>query len=67
MSKVPNRIMIYAKDVQNITGLKRRTANAIMQKIRTYYNKKANDFITIIEFCGFYKLDQTLVREFLVD
>jgi hypothetical protein len=44
-------IVIYAKDITNITGKKERTARMITSQIRCKYNKKSGDFITIYEFC----------------
>jgi hypothetical protein len=67
MGKIPPRIIIYTRDIENITGRKRRTAHAIMQKIKAYFGKEDCSFITISEFCYFMKIEEELVREFLVD
>ena len=45
------RIVIYAKDVENITGRKERTARKILQSIREKLGKEKWEFITIREFC----------------
>jgi len=45
------RIVIYAKDVENITGRKERTARKILQEIREKLGKQKWEFITIREFC----------------
>jgi hypothetical protein len=37
--RIPKRIILYAKDVENITGKKARTASNLLQKIRVQ-NKK---------------------------
>ena len=67
MPAIPNRIVIYAKDIENITGRKRRTCYTILEKIKKYNNKKKHDFITIKEFCQFMTIDEELVKDFLVD
>jgi len=45
------RIVIYAKDVENITGRKERTALKILQEIREKLGKQKWEFVTIREFC----------------
>lgn len=46
-------MIIYAKDIQNVTGRKERTARRILAQIRQHYNKRPTDFVTIKEFCDF--------------
>jgi len=67
MKKDPTRIVIYAKDVERITGRRLRTCYTILQKIRLFYNKRKDDFVTTKEFCSFLNIDEELIREFLVD
>ena len=67
MKKIPSRIVIYAKDVEKITGRRPRTCYAILQKIKSFYNKQKNDFVTVKEFCHFLHIDEELVKEYLVD
>jgi hypothetical protein len=67
MSKIPRRIIIYTRDVENITGRKRRAAYAILQKIKAFFGKEDPCFITISEFCCYMKIEEELVREYLVD
>ena len=67
MPPVPTRIVVYSKDIENITGRRPRTAQAILQKIKKYYNKGKFEYITIDEFCEFMRMKKELVREFLTD
>lgn len=62
---IPNRIVIYAKDIMNITGRKERAARKLLARIRKKYNKKGGEFISIDEFCQFTGLKKESVREFL--
>ncbi|MCU7549226.1 hypothetical protein OCK74_08870 [Chitinophagaceae bacterium LB-8] len=62
---VPTRIVIYAKDISNITGKKERTARKIIAQIRRRYNKKPGDLITIYEFCEHTGISEERVRQFL--
>jgi hypothetical protein len=61
---IPNRIVIYAKDIMNITGRKERAARKLMAKIRSKYNKETGSFITVYEFCEFTGLKQENVTIF---
>lgn len=62
---IPNRIVIYAKDVMNITGRKERAARKLLARIRKKYKKKRGEFISIDEFCEFTSLKKESVAEFL--
>lgn len=64
-TKLPARVVIYPKDVENITGRRGRTARKLLQKIRDALGKSKNDFITIKEFCLFTGIDEDLVKDFL--
>lgn len=63
---IPNRIVIYAKDVMNITGRKERAARHLLAQIRKKYKKEKGAFISIDEFCDFTGLRVERVSEFLV-
>jgi len=62
---VPNRIVIYAKDVMNITGLRERAARSLLARIRKKYRKKKGEYISIDEFCQFTSLKEERVNPFL--
>lgn len=51
-----NRVCIYPKDIQLITGKSYRQSTRLMQKIRTDLNKKPNEFLTIEEFCSYSRI-----------
>lgn len=63
--KIPVRIVVHPKDVENITGRRDRTARKILQKIRTALGKSKDQFVTVKEFCMFYGLEEDHVKEFL--
>lgn len=65
MGKIPQRIIIYAKDIEIITGRRSRTAYLLMNKVRAHYNKGQREYITIYEFCSYMKIDERVVREVL--
>ncbi|MBC7934578.1 MAG: hypothetical protein H7Y86_04350 [Rhizobacter sp.] len=56
------RIVIYAKDVENITGRKERTARKILQSIREKLGKERWEFISIKEFCEHTGLNEDDVK-----
>ena len=63
--KIPVRIVIYAKDVINITGRKERAAWKILAQIRKKYNKEKGQFVTIDEFCEYTGIKEERVLPFL--
>jgi hypothetical protein len=58
---VQKRIVIYAKDISNITGRKERTARKMIAQIRKKYKKKKGDYISVKEFCEHTGLEENLV------
>lgn len=64
-SSIPLRVVIYTRDVENITGLRDRTARQLMQKIRNALGKSKDEFITIKEFSLFTGIDEELIKDFL--
>lgn len=63
---IPNRIVIYAKDIRNITGRSERTARKLLQQIRIANGKKKGDFVTVSDFCDFTGLKEGDVYRFLI-
>jgi len=64
--KMPKRIVVYAKDVENITGRKPRTARKLLEQIRQKFGKQKDQFVTVREFSLYTGIDEDLVREFLI-
>jgi hypothetical protein len=67
IKRIPPRIIVYPKDVENITGRKDRTARTLLQNIRKAFGKQKHQFITIREFCAYTGIDEELVKDYLVD
>ncbi len=47
------RVCIYPKDIQRITGKSYRQSTRLMQKVKKDLNKLENEFLTIEEFCSY--------------
>ena len=47
------RVCIYPKDIQRITGKSYRQSTRLLQKIKKDLNKPENEFLTISEFCTY--------------
>lgn len=62
---IPKRVVIYVRDVRNITGRSESGARALLQKIREELGKKPNQCITIMEFCEYTGIEEETVREFM--
>src|SRR5690606_25659653 len=59
------RIIIYAKDIQCITGKSERYGRMMLQRVRIYFNKAEHQLITIDEFCEYAGLRSDQVSAFL--
>ncbi|OYX24262.1 MAG: hypothetical protein B7Z06_09115 [Flavobacteriales bacterium 32-35-8] len=59
------RICIYPKDIQRITGKSYRQSTRLMQKIRTDLKKLENEFLTIEEFCSYTGLKHEQVAHLI--
>lgn len=57
MKKATDRICIYPKDVQIITGKSYRQSVRILEKIRQFYKKEKHSYVTVNEFCLYCGLD----------
>lgn len=61
--KIQQRHIVYAKDVVEIFGCSLRTAQRLIQKVRSAVGKEPGDYITIPEFCDILGIEEKLVRE----
>ncbi len=52
-----NRLCIYPKDIQIITGKSERQGRNIIAKIKQQLNKQKHQSVTIQEFCQYQGLD----------
>jgi len=64
-SKIPLRVVIYPKDVQNITGLGDRAARKLIQNIKSGLGKSGSMFVTVQEFCACTGIPEELIKDFL--
>ncbi|HEY4786495.1 MAG TPA: hypothetical protein VIH57_10620 [Bacteroidales bacterium] len=61
-----NRIIIYPKDVQRITGKSERYGRALLKQIKNKLDKEDYQFVTVDEFCQFTGIKPEQVEPFLV-
>ena len=59
------RICIYPKDVQVVTGKSERWGREIIKKIKAQFSKQDHQLVTIDEFCTYLGLDSSTVRQLL--
>jgi hypothetical protein len=55
------RICIYPKDVQIITGKSERWGRDVIKKIKGHYNKQQHQVVTVEELCQYLGLQQEVV------
>ncbi len=59
------RLCIYPKDVQIVTGKSERWGREIIKKIKSKFNKEDYQLVTIDEFCKYFGLEEDKVKELL--
>ncbi|WP_439490859.1 hypothetical protein [Algoriphagus sp.] len=59
------RCVIYAKDVQRITGRSARYSHDVLKKIRKQFSKERKQFVTVAEFSAFSGIPEEKLKEYL--
>ncbi len=57
------RLCIYPKDIQIVTGKSERYGRNLIKKIKDAVSKQDHQFITIDEFCNYTGLCSSSVKE----
>lgn len=65
MKTIPNRVVIYAKDVANITGLRQRASGKLLAAIRDKFGKSRSAFVTVQEFSTYTGINEEAIQPFL--
>jgi hypothetical protein len=60
------RVVIYPKDVQQITGKSERYGRMLLKQIKTKLKKEEHQFVTVDEFCQFTGITPEQVHPFLL-
>ncbi len=56
-----NRLCIYPKDIQIITGRSERYGRNLIKKIKGHFNKEQHQVVSIEEFCQYLGLQHDVV------
>ena len=67
MKPLQNRVCVYPKDIQRITGKSERYGRKLLNVIKRFYQKKEYQFITIEEFCNYTGIAEDLVKALMDD
>jgi len=62
-----NRICIYPKDIQRITGKSERYGRKLIQKLRIRLGKQPHQFITIKEFSDYSGIELEVINKYITD
>ncbi|SEV91194.1 hypothetical protein SAMN05428988_0375 [Chitinophaga sp. YR573] len=60
-----HRVVIYAKDVENITGKENQAARRLLKKIKKQLGKAPQEFVTMQDFCLVTGIPEEVVVPFL--
>jgi hypothetical protein len=63
--KKMQRVAIYAKDIEILTGRSEKAARNLFRRIRRFFGKKHDQFITFHEFCIYTGMDEDMLLDFL--
>ncbi|HRH50364.1 MAG TPA: hypothetical protein PLP23_16525 [Panacibacter sp.] len=58
-----NRLCIYPKDIQIITGRSDRYGRKLIKKIKEHFSKQQHQVVSIEEFCQYMGLQQDIVAK----
>jgi hypothetical protein len=56
-----NRLCIYPKDIQIITGKSDRYGRYLIKRIKEHFNKEPHQVVTVDEFCQYLGLQLDVV------
>lgn len=65
IQRPPRRIVVYAKDIENITGRRPGAARKLLRNIKKAFQKLPDQFVTIPEFSAYTGIDEEIVKEFM--
>lgn len=65
LNKIPDRSVLYPRDIENIFGCCRHTARRIAKQIREGLGKLYMGFVTLTEFCNHFQMQEEEVRKYL--
>ena len=61
-----NRIIIYPKDIQRITGKSERYGRLLIKRIKDHFKKEDHHLVTVAEFCSYTGIKIEQVSELLI-
>jgi GTP-sensing pleiotropic transcriptional regulator CodY len=61
-----NRIIIYPKDIQRITGKSERYGRLLLKRIKDHLKKEDHQFVTVDEFCTYTGLKDEQITKHLL-
>jgi len=59
------RVCIYPKDIQLITGRSERYGRKLLNEIRTHFDKRSYQFITVEEFAEYSGIKEETIIQYL--
>jgi hypothetical protein len=63
--KIPDRTVIFARDIVNIAGISLHAAQRLLRKIRKAVGKPRGAWVTVKEFCAFCYLNEVDIEKYL--
>jgi hypothetical protein len=60
-----NRLCIYPKDIQRITGKSERQSRNILVQIKAAHNKQKHQLVTFSEFCDYLDINPDDAKDYI--
>lgn len=60
-----SRVVIYLKDIQQLTGKSYRHAIYLNKEIRNHFNKQPHQYLTTYEFADYTGIDIDIIDKYL--
>ncbi len=67
MSLKTDRVCVYPKDIQRITGKSEKSGQRMLKKIRVQLGKEDHQFVTADEFASYSGISLEIIQEYLAD
>jgi hypothetical protein len=66
MNTIPTRVVIYTKDVSNMTGLCDKASRKLLRLVRIHFGKPKRSFVTVQDFATYTGIREETIKPFLM-
>ena len=67
LNKIPDRNLVYPRDIGNLMGRSSRTGRRVARKICDELGKEYMGFVLVPDACNYFKMTEEELRKYLKD